>query len=392
MTAPGNWWPLAEELSPEMLAWLANEYGISANDTLDADAFTKGVSALDGARFAELDRFRDVVKILSDENDRSIDDALLVNPNVDLPDTLSAVERVVWLKRNHCRIVDEAVELHEYGRKYQKEAYWDGFLITDRFDLSKLKEEKDALEAAFSTCFQKPGRPKPKVKVRWFKRTSTRSDSRALHVLISVQGDPKWLREFPDDGPKRRTYNPERVASLVLDDKEGTVDVVTEGGGKTLRQGLAEVCLKTLGADFERAVKLEPRYVYLESLSSRRALPHAPEDGVETVRLVGVRLVKGRNGFISFDARGADADDAWAAWKNWFHGETESFGAVGIIGATLEFSFPDTKAPKGIKRRELKLNKPSGLTVRNWPDTHRQIADMLLKRWGLLSDTPHGVE
>jgi hypothetical protein len=295
---------------------------------------------------------------------------------------------VLWLKRHHDAIIDEAVELHEYGRKYQKEAYWSGFHVKERFETPDLDTCKDALEAGFSRCFQKPGRPAPEVRIRWFQRESTRSDSRACHLLISVQGDAELLREFTKDGPKRRPYHPEKVAAIVLDDKEGIVDVVTEGAGKTVREELVKACLDEFGSDFETAEKIAPRFVHLSGLSSRRFFPCSPEDGVNSVRLVGIRLVKGRNGFISFDARSADAEDAWSAWKNWFHLDSEGFGAAGVVGATLEFCFPDTKAPKGIRQRVLKLNRPSGLTARNWPDRHREIADRLLRRWGLLSDRP----
>lgn len=383
-----DWDDFFDSFSTSLRRALLAKFGFEAKTSVEAAFATLSAEALD-----KLEHFRADVIALSAPDSKALQSVIdgvrdLEMAALDRPNDLAG-----WLYLHKPALFDSAVELLQFDRGMNKPAMWTGFQIDAAFKNASLDPKNMTFLGELSASFSSKIVKAPLVRVLPFQRVSGRSDSRALMLTISVEGAPQSHRVFKKHGGGKRPvteyFTPERGAAVSIDDKARTIDIVSADLGAVLRKTIVKVVLKHLGIPDSRIVRLQPRWVMVESLASRRPLPVDPtQDGILKVRFVGARMSRGSGGVVTLDARDADAKDAWDAWASWGKSKPGSFGVVDMLGATMEFTFPDPSSPSGERIRSLRLNKPFGLTMQYWPKAHQEDAIRLLERLKLLKTEP----
>jgi len=153
-----------------------------------------------------------------------------------------------------------------------------------------------------------------------------------------------------------------------------------------LRTGLVTQLAPFLGTSFNPERALKARYVDLSPLQRRCRIPIEPGDGLVAEPLfVSATLARGSLGLLRLDARDSSRADAWAEYGAWTGTSGHSFEGAKVIGAGITFSFNPAEGKTTPQTRFLKLSVPSGLTQRQWPSRHRDVAERVLTRFGILN-------
>lgn len=357
------------------------------------DPLERRVLSLTPEQFDDLDRFRSDVTALSAPDSQALATVLDDIKDFELATLNRPYDLAGWLYLFKYELFAAAVELLEFDRGFNKPKMWSGFHIDAAFSNAALNVADPKFLAALSKLFASKRHPEPAIRVTPFVRSSGRSDSKAAILAISIEGALQQHRVFRAKKGKKlpvtEYFNPERGAAVLLDDKAGTIDIVATELGAAIRKAVARIALQFLGVPKAKLDRLQPRWVNVEPLAKRFLFkPDPGRDGVIRVRLVGARMSRGAGGVVSLDARDSDSDDAWIAWQAWGRSKPDTFGNVKMLGATLEFVFPDKSSTTGERVRTLRLHQPFGLIMQNWPKAHREAAEKLLDRWGFSHTGP----
>jgi hypothetical protein len=351
------------------------------------------VQELEPGPFDQLERFKADVLSVSAPESRALETAAEGVADLEFSGLTRPYDMAGWLYVRQPSLFEGAVELVRLDQGFNKPTIWSGFQIDSPFSGSKSNPDDPTLKRALASYFATARLPDPTIRIIALNRPSTRSDSRAVVLVISVEGASQAHRVFKgkkgNKVPTTDFFSPEHRAAVVIDDKALTVDVVSSALRAAVRKKIAESVLEHLGVARPKLDRLKPRWVEVGPLADRFEFRFDPEkDGVLGVRLVGARLSRQSGGVVNLDARDCDAEDAWKAWASWARTNGDTFGAVKMLGATLEFTFPDAKSSCGERQRALRLYAPYGLATPHWPKPHQQTAQLLLKRWGLLMTGP----
>ena len=110
-----------------------------------------------------------------------------------------------------------------------------------------------------------------------------------LQLIAYLEGLPATSTEFGDDGVVRRNVRPAVEVALVYAPDTGVIDVVARAG-RQLREEVAKAFVEEL---FPLEAGIEPvrlRQVMLSSLARPHNFPVDPEDGIDSVRLMALRI------------------------------------------------------------------------------------------------------
>ena len=212
---------------------------------------------------------------LAADDGRAILAAIFDEPGLKVPNLSSTEARAVWIYLNHETVYRNAIELLDYDKRFQKEACWNGFEIGAALDPDKLDPEDPVLIAALAECFKSAGRPPPDLIIHAFRRSSPRSDSRAVHITLSFAGDPEAIWTIKNHKRHLETLNRERLAAVVIDHKARTIDPVADLGGVGLRKKLLRAVLSGLSVQDAETIPIAPRWVNWKA-SISGAICHSP--------------------------------------------------------------------------------------------------------------------
>lgn len=381
-----NWTGYFAQCGDEARAWLKDTFNFPIDTLLEPVSMENAVAFLPDDHYSRLELFRAGSVILANPDNRFLSDALADWPDIDVPELTSGLDRVVWVHHHHPYVHNRALTLVEYDKRFQNDQFWSGFPMSDPFNVEDLDGRLERAKPALAKCFQSRGRPVPEIRLSQFRRASDRSDSKAIVCTIEVKGDRERVRTFGKTESEFLSYNPEWGATLVLDCKAQVIDVISSRGGKTLRTALVAKLAPFIDSSFNPADKLKARYVDLSHLQRRCRIPIEPDDGlVSEPVVVSATLVRGSLGVLRLDSRESSHADAWAEYGAWTGTSGHSFEGAKVIGVGITFSFNPVDGKAMPQTRFLKLSSPSGLTQRKWPSRHRDVAERVLTRFGILN-------
>lgn len=384
-----NWLKIFEGCEPQSLEALRDLFGFPASISLTPSAFIKALEDLPDEAFGRFDEFVRIARKLADPDNRYLNDALADCPTVDVPALPSAFDRAIWLRSNHPDVIAAAADLLEFDRRFQRDAYWNGFDIEGVPDTDNLKRRLNEDKARIAKCFGEPGRPPPDIRIEIFRRSAGRSHSEACVCTIAVEGALDKVSGFGREKTEFIVFHPEWMATIVIDEEQQRFDMVSERHGKTLRCSVLSVVADHLGVKFDSRKALKARFVDLSRLKRRCSLSVEPEDGLSGPPcLVAATIVRGNLGLLRLDSRASSTNDAWAEFGAYTSSEGNSFLGANVVSAGFEFEFRPRSGKGSPKRRFVHLTRPNGMTLRAWPQEHRDIADRVFRRNGIIGSKP----
>jgi hypothetical protein len=233
-----NWTGYFAQCGDDARAWLRTAFDLPIETVLQPAAMETAVAGLTDDAYSQLELFRAGSVVLANPDNRFLSDALGDWPGINVPELISGLDRVVWVRRHHPDVHDRALALIEYDRRFQNDQFWNGFPMLAPLDVADLGAKLELAKPALAICFQSRGRPVPEIRLSHFRRASDRSESEAIVCTIGVKGDREQVQAFGEIETEFVSYNPEWGATLVLDCKAQVIDVISSHGGKTLRTDL----------------------------------------------------------------------------------------------------------------------------------------------------------
>jgi hypothetical protein len=375
------------KLSPENLCGLFDAAGLTLGPTPKASVYKRAeeiaksapdISALRG--FAS-----DILLLAKPENQQALRSEIRDLPDQP-PELGSAEDRTVWAFLNHRDRFDSALNRANVSRRFQKPDYWNGYQASANLDSSVIKAKSARLRAELGRIFQKHDLSGAGIRIEISTYPALRGDGESRRFDILRRGPTEKVR-IRDKLDRARTQqlNYELDAAVFVDDEDGLIDVLTDGGGEKFRRSIAQAFLDDMVDATVQLEKLAARDVHIEKLVSRIPLPCTKGEGAENARVVLLKLSKNDGSVLTLDARDSNEADVWEAWKRWRYGSQGGFGICEVEAAWIEFDLVgvDKILPAS---RNAKLVRPSGLNTKNWPAEHSEIAERLLRKWKLISN------
>jgi hypothetical protein len=273
-----------------------------------------------------------------------------------------------------------------YGRS------WNAFMIQGAvgrsIDLHNLK----TLEVGIAAALVRADGTLGKLKIDSFERASRPEggESGGLNIQCTVysEGLPVSDLVFEGNEPMRQTRHPVFEAAIWYDPVAGTLDVAA-AGGKRIRARIAELFANNMLGLTDKVSLIAPRQFTLDRLKRPFTGETDASDGVQSVRVVLVRLAPadGSYGRVTIETGPTDQIDICERSERWF-GDADPLRRPEwhITQAKLCIVFhPEVGRMKG-KTVTLELRAPNGSNIREQIRQHQIISQKYLARWGLVAD------
>jgi hypothetical protein len=207
-----------------------------------------------------------------------------------------------------------------------------------------------------------------------------------VQLMIYREGLADSYLEFRDGLLTRGQRRPVYELATTYEPATGVIEVVA--AGQESRDHLARLFTKIMLEQEVEAGRLPLRLYDLSSLLRPRAFPTDPEDGIESVKLVLLRVEpidrRGVRGTIEA-TRFAD-EDIYEAAKHLLSEQALLDDCVVPTQAKLSITFhPELGARRG-KVLTVTITMPNGCDLKNRTERERMIGEKYLRHWGLVRD------
>jgi hypothetical protein len=283
-------------------------------------------------------------------------------------------EQAVFRRAEAMRLADE----RRYGR------IWIGFESERGVEVPR---DGPTLEAFRAALKQRLEATKAHVEVYDRSRPVFDADPTPLvQVNVYNEGRPDEEWSFTDDNLDRRMRRPVVEAAITYAPKTGIIEAVShdpERRFELVRLFASHVLRTKLGE------KLKRRRLYnLEPLRSVHRFPFNPEDGIESVRLVLLRLLPldGPANRVTLEVGQDGPQDIWTAAERWFGLNNPLRRGWRVTQARLAIRFLPGSIGQPPSTLWVTITMPRGCNLKDRTEAERMVGERYLREWQLLND------
>lgn len=207
-----------------------------------------------------------------------------------------------------------------------------------------------------------------------------------VQLMIYREGLADSYLEFRDGRLTRSQRRPVYEMAMTYEPATGVIEVVA--AGRDSRDHLARLFTKIMLEQEVEAGRLPLRRYDLSSLLRPRAFPTDPEDGIESVRLVLLRVdpIDKRGVRATIEATRFADEDIYQAATYLLSEQALLCDCVVPTQAKLSITFyPELGARRG-KVLTVTITMPNGCDLKNRTERERMIGEKYLRHWGLVRD------
>lgn len=271
-----------------------------------------------------------------------------------------------------------------YADNYRQGRMWDGFLgpagVAVEPDAEQLTKLKNSVMAYFRS---------DRAIVEIYLRTRPNfeePDSDLVQVTVYREGLSETFLEFDGEELARRRWRPVYEAAMTYEPATGVIEVVARG--RECREDLARMFAETLLCREIETERVPVRRYDLAPLLHPFEFPTDPEDGIDSVKLVLLRLRPyddpGKR--ITLEATRKAVGSISAAAQDWFDQHNPLRGGFVATQARLSIKFhPDSESRRG-KILPVTVTMPNGCDLKSKTEKERLIGEKYLARWGLVRE------
>jgi hypothetical protein len=171
---------------------------------------------------------------------------------------------------------------------------------------------------------------------------------------------------------------------FVYDPGEGTLELYARGDRGVKARLLYIFCSEILGENPPPEQPGDHPYELNGLLSREFAFPTDPQDGIEEVRILKMRLSLGngrRRIILEADPQG-DPHDLYDMMIEYLTETCLAHGAVNVTQAEFRFCFFDRSGERP-KPSRFSITFPNNSNLKSLPEERRLLAEKYLKRWGI---------
>lgn len=207
------------------------------------------------------------------------------------------------------------------------------------------------------------------------------------HYFFAYLDDyPDQRVSFDDAGQFRR--RPERGAFdlvFVFNPSDGTLEMFAQGGRKVRDPLQQRFCKAVLDLDVEPAAPQKPAFEIQMLKNPSFAFTTEPQDGVQETRIRAMRIepvnAPARSITLRADPKG-NARDIHQCIDAYLNSQQLPRSSFRVTMVTLQITFVPVGNNKP-KTLSFDISLPGSSNLKSKPDDVREIAERLLKRWGI---------
>lgn len=295
----------------------------------------------------------------------------------------NAHARAMWVFIN-AQVAFRRAEETRYANHNRLGRMWDGFVGPKEKTVSSGPLDMETFRARLSEVFGKD----TKMKIEAYRRESEDEDGVVYaidQIVVYREGLPDSYQELERDELVVKIRRPVYELVICYESETGVIEIIAQG--KEQRENIARLFSEVmLGAEIEGA-RVPLRQYDISSLSKPRSFPTDPEDGIESVRVVFLRM-KPMNGpgSIAVDVPAKHSLSIHAQSKEWFPQDNPLQSGFVPHQAKLVVQFypgPDDRRGKSLP---LKITMPNRCDLKSRTERERLIGEKYLARWGLLKE------
>ena len=297
----------------------------------------------------------------------------------------SAVERSRWVYLHEPNNFRHAEDIR-YADQYRFGRNWASYQSEPGVPLSTDPVSLQAFESQLRKLFGLG----EKVKVEFFQRSLPDGDGdemEVIQVMVYQEGLPDSYLEFAGDDIVARIRRPVSEHAVTYSPDSGVIEVVASG--RERRDNIAKAFTQDLLKQPIEAEQVPLRRYDLQPLMQQPNLDTDPEDGIESVEVVMIKLKDlGGQGRLTLEVPACSYMNLYDYAREFF-GDCNPLiaGCFVPMQAKLSIRFrPENGAKRG-KVLPVKISMPNGCDLRSRTDRERLIGEKYLGRWGLLEDT-----
>ncbi len=198
----------------------------------------------------------------------------------------NAHDRAMWVFINNPTAFRHAEETR-YANHNRLGRMWDGFVGPKNQNIASDPLNMEMFRARLTDIFGKD----TKMKIEAYRReVIDEEESVALidQIVVYKQGLPDSYQELEKDELVVKIRRPVYELIICYEPENGVIEVIAQG--KEQRESIARLFSEVLlGVEIEGA-RIPLRQYDISSLSKQRNFPTDPEDGIESVKVVSVKL------------------------------------------------------------------------------------------------------
>lgn len=280
-----------------------------------------------------------------------------------------------WFRRAEAiRYADE----RRHGR------IWDAFIGEPTLEVLQDDFAVETLVSAIKARFETP-----RVHIDIHNRSRPKLDSAPLSLIQADiyredRQDEEWA--FNGDDLTRRAHRGVLEAAITYEPATGLIEVVSRD--RETRIEFARLFSECLLHSAFRAERARVRLFDLMPLRSRMEFLTDPEDGIESVRVVMLRLnpydrVGDR---VTIEVPRASQDDIWTMADRNFGLRNPLNGGWGITQARMIIRFRRDASGRPARSLPVMISLPSGCDLKERTDDERIVGERYLRRWGIFRE------
>ena len=295
----------------------------------------------------------------------------------------NAHARAMWVFINHPESFRRAEETR-YANHNRLGRMWDGFIGPKGKTVSSGSLDMETFRTRLTDVFGKD----TKMKIEAYRRESEDEDGVVAaidQIVVYREGLPDSYQELEKDELVVKIRRPVYELIICYEPYTGVIEVIAQG--KEQRENVARLFSEVLlGTEIEGA-RVPLRQYDISSLASPRSFPTDPEDGIESVKVVFLRM-KPMNGAgsITVDVPAKHSLSIHAQSKEWFQQNDPLQSGFVPHQAKIVVQFHPTPDERRGKSLPVKITMPNRCDLKSRTERERLIGEKYLARWGLIKE------
>lgn len=281
----------------------------------------------------------------------------------------------------HVTHLFQRAEQVRHADMYRRGRSWSGYVGGTGGIVSRDPERLKSFKLAVAECLRSR-----LVEAEVYDRTRVeqQNDVELVQVTIYSQGRPEtrlaFVRGMLDRVPDHRVLE----ASLTYSPGDGVIEVVAKD--REMREPLVRLLAEHLLGMPISGEKVTLRRYRLDGLCSRFDFPTDPEDNIEDVRLLQLRLMplEGSGERITLECLRDAPHSIWKMADERFGQHNPLAGGYTVTQARLSVRFFAQLGGRGARTLTVQITMPQGCDLKDRDGRQRLVGEKYLARWGLV--------
>ena len=293
----------------------------------------------------------------------------------------NAHHRATWVFINDNAAFRHAEETR-YADHNRQGRMWDGFIGPQGIKISSDPLALETFRTRLTDIFGK--NTKMKIEVYSRQRPDDEDGTTPVEqIVVYREGLPDSYPAFEGNDLVTKIIRPVYEVVICYEPATGVIEIVAKD--KEQREAIACMFSETMLGTAIEGNRLPLRQYDLSSLATARSFQTEPEDGIEDVKVLMIKLrpLEG-GGSVTLEISNKHPRSIYEQSREWFEDKDPLQNGFAVHQAKLSVRFYPTASDKRGKVLPLKITMPNRCDLKSRTEHERLIGEKYLERWKLL--------